>query len=563
MMPWILLILLFFQGPVLAGISNPLEPVDTSSPRATLQGYLQNMRDRYDMSMGKGSILQTYMDSGQLFLDENDFQRRLRIAYMERDLGSKYLDLRDVAAANQDQVAWRLSAQLKEIIDRVALPPMNEVPDSAAMASRQFKRWHIPGTDIYIAQVDSGPREGEYLFSRDTVARIPDYFTAMRSLPHIGTDTQGLYDFNFLRPTGLAVALHRVIPPRWVLGIPEWTYLLVFDQPLWRWLAMVVLFGGCLVVLLLCRRICLAYARRHSGAAILQIVPPLLTMLMVPWVLDILSEVLKVSPWLFNLMMVGLWLIFYAALPWLLWLLGGLAAEFLIQVNGIRNTNVDGQLIRLLVRLVALVLSVCVLMDGANRIGLPAYSVLAGLGIGGLAVALAGQQALANLLGSLIIMLERPFRIGHSIRTSGMEGRVEDIGFRSALLRTPENTLLVVPCSALVHHTIENLTLRRAWRIKRTLMLENSCRMAAVKTFKEAILQLLAQHDDIRNESICVGLTQISLNGFELFLDFAMKARDEHDQIRKTDLILCSVAELAEQHGIVFSQRPDAPLKAR
>ena len=75
--------------------------------------------------------------------------------------------------------------------------------------------------------------------------------------------------------------------------------------------------------------------------------------------------------------------------------------------------------------------AVVFLIRGADELGFPAYSVLAGLGVGGLAVALAARDSIANLLGSLLIMIEKPFRIGHYIKVGGSEGTVEDVGFRS------------------------------------------------------------------------------------------------------------------------------------
>ncbi len=76
--------------------------------------------------------------------------------------------------------------------------------------------------------------------------------------------------------------------------------------------------------------------------------------------------------------------------------------------------------------------------------GFPAYSIFAGLGIGGLAVALAAQENLSNLLGSLVIMVEKPFRVGHSIRIADVEGKVESIGFRSVQVRTFYNSILSI-----------------------------------------------------------------------------------------------------------------------
>ena len=122
--------------------------------------------------------------------------------------------------------------------------------------------------------------------------------------------------------------------------------------------------------------------------------------------------------------------------------------------------RLDSQLIRLGTRFAGVVIAVGFLIQGANELGFPAYSVLAGLGVGGLAVALAARDSIANLLGSMLIMFEKPFRVGDMIRVSGSEGTVEDVGFRSTRIRTPDNSLISIPNNAVVNATIENLAAR-------------------------------------------------------------------------------------------------------
>jgi MscS family membrane protein len=93
-------------------------------------------------------------------------------------------------------------------------------------------------------------------------------------------------------------------------------------------------------------------------------------------------------------------------------------------------------------------IAIGLLIQGSYELGFPAYSVLAGLGVGGLAVALAARDSLANLLGSMLIMFEKPFRVGHVIRVSGAERTVEDVGFRSTRTRTADNSLISIPNNA-------------------------------------------------------------------------------------------------------------------
>jgi MscS family membrane protein len=111
-------------------------------------------------------------------------------------------------------------------------------------------------------------------------------------------------------------------------------------------------------------------------------------------------------------------------------------------------------------RFAGMVIAAGFLIQGSYELGFPTYSVLAGLGVGGLAVALAARDSLANLLGSMLIMIEKPFRVGHYVRVSGGEGTVEDVGFRSTRIRTPDNSLISIPNNSVVYATVENLSLR-------------------------------------------------------------------------------------------------------
>jgi MscS family membrane protein len=364
-----------------------------------------------------------------------------------------------------------------------------------------------------------------------------------------------MYNEVFSRPTGLAMALHTLIPARWLLLLPAWTNASFLGQPLWRGACILVVFATFFGVFWLSLRLARRWRAKSSVVANASSLLPILSVLLLAPATDyVMGEVLLVPPSVYGGITISLWALFYLALTWMVWVLGSLIAEGIIGFERVQSGSVDSQLIRLGARLIALFLAVGILIEGANRLGLPSYSVLAGLGIGGLAMALAGQQALANLFGSLIIMLEKPFRIGHSIRTSGIEGRVEDIGFRSTRLRTPDNTLMIVPSSDLIRHTIENLTARKVWRVKRTLYLSVITPVARLCEFKADVEAVLRNEADVKHDAIRVVLTQIGLNGFELLVDFAIRAPDDAAQLRKNDQILTAIANLAERHRIDFDQ---------
>ncbi len=540
-----------------AEVFNVLEPADTTSPRSTLQGFIRVMDERYGGLMGDGGFITHYLQSGRLFPDERQYQQTVELIQHGRAISAKYLDLSALPPATLEQTAWRLTIQLKEILDRIELPPDSAAPDAVTMQSRTFKRWTVPGSEIHIGLIESGPRAGEYLFTQETVRQIPAFYERIKDQPYKGGHVPGMYDFVFGFPTGLAMTLHAWVPLRWMLDLPGWTMRSLFGQPLWRWVGIVMLGGGALGIFWLCLRLGRRARRNRSDTGgLLGLLPALSLLLLAPALLYIMGDILRVTPNLYEAMAVSLSGLFYLALTWLVWDLGRLTADWFINNERVRRGSTDSPLIRLAGRLVSLALALGILIEGANRVGLPAYSVVAGLGIGGLAMALAGQQALTNLFGSLIIMFEKPFRIGHSIRTAGIEGRVEDIGFRSTRLRTPENTLIIVPSSELIRHTLENLSLRKMWRIKRTLHLKLSTPVSQLRAFQASVEALLQAHEDVIADTVKVALTQIGLHGYELLVDYAIRAPDDATQRRKNGKLLAAIASLAEQHQIAFEQTP-------
>jgi len=96
----------------------------------------------------------------------------------------------------------------------------------------------------------------------------------------------------------------------------------------------------------------------------------------------------------------------------------------------------------------------------ADNLGIEIKTVLAGLSVGGLALGLAGQETVANLIGAIVILLDKPFRIGDRIQLDGVDGVVESIGLRSTRIRNLDGHVVTVPNKTLTNATITNITLR-------------------------------------------------------------------------------------------------------
>lgn len=121
-----------------------------------------------------------------------------------------------------------------------------------------------------------------------------------------------------------------------------------------------------------------------------------------------------------------------------------------------KQPHIDVAVIDIGRKLTKITVAVVGVLAVLQTVGVNVMSVITGLGIGGLAVALAAQQTLANVLGSLQILTDRPFVAGDFIRVDGQFGRVQEIGLRSTKLMTPEGVRLIVPNKHIAEATIQN-----------------------------------------------------------------------------------------------------------
>ncbi len=537
--------------PAYASEESPLKPIDTSSPRATLQGFLEFMNNGYAKGAG---IVDLYLASSRLYLSPEDVTT-IKGSLRYQESAQRALDLSELPPAMAGESARRLAIQLKEVFDRIDLPPIESIPDAQAMTQSEFKRWTLPNSEIRIQRVEKGPRIGEYLFTPETLNRIPEFYAKIKDLPYKPGASVGWNDFASYSPAGVALALYRIVPPRWLIDAPRHRARTTFlDQPVWRWFGIVAVLGAGLVFVLLCFRLSRYWASRAtSSVQWANLLRPISLMIVTPVAALILSQTLRISGSVYEVVTLSLWALFYLAFTWAAWVAGGALAASLSAMEKLQVGSIDSQLIRLVIRLMTIIAAIAILIAGADRLGLPAYSVIAGLGVGGLAVALAAQQTLANLLGSLIIMFEKPFAIGHWIKLKDIEGTVEKVGFRSTRIRTFYNSLVTIPSSQLINSTVDNMELREYRQVKTILNLTYDTPVEKIEEFVEGVKQILETHPDTRKDNIQVFLYEFGPHSLDILLNFFLQVPDRVAELFKRQEILLDILRLVEAKGIRFA----------
>jgi MscS family membrane protein len=178
---------------------------------------------------------------------------------------------------------------------------------------------------------------------------------------------------------------------------------------------------------------------------------------------------------------------------------------------------------------------------------------MAGLGVGGLAVALAAQQTLANLLGSIIIMIEKPFSLGHWIKLKNIEGKVENVGFRSTTIRTFYDSLVTIPNSQMISSTIDNMALRKYRQIETTLNLSPGTSTHKIESFIEGTKILLAGNPNTRKDKILVALDSLGSRSCPvIIISYYLKFDKRMEEIKERERILLDIMYLADSINVKF-----------
>jgi MscS family membrane protein len=546
-----------------AGDNYRLRPPDTSSPRATLEGFIATFDDIYGRLE---NAMEDYAESDRLYMTTEERRQQLT-GLGEAPKALRYLDISGIPPVLSDIVPVERALQLKEILDRIQVPPFAEIPDQEAMARQSEKRWRLPNTEIDIVRIERGPHAGEYLVSAETIERLPEFYERVKDLPYqpgpgkllattyrkLSRDASAtIYDAFLSSPIGFSL----VFPPRWMLSLPDWVKVRVGGPTAWQWLGLAI---GLLVsglIIWLAHRV----GRRRSDASE-EATGPHWSALLVPLAIVFVASLLL--PFLDGLLRIGgsvrmiieytrTGALFLSA-AWLALVTFAILGETIAASDRMHIRSLDNQLIRLGTRLIGVVVAIVILMYGGDELGFPTYSVLAGLGVGGLAVALAAQTTIANLIGSLLIAMEKPFRVGQYVRIGTSEGTVEDVGFRSTRIRTLDNSLVSIPSSTVVNTTVENLSARNKRRQRLLVQVTYNTPRDKMEELVSGISDLLANNLLVEHSSYEVRFNNFAESSLDILVIFHLVVEDYASELASREAVLLQIMDLVNKAGVEFA----------
>ena len=513
--------------------THPLKPPDRSSPRAALKTFL-------DVGDAAGEfIAHEYIPSPT----RANFHRGLLLG---QEL-MQSLDLSHVPSGARMKAGQAAIFALYETLSRIPLPPLADIPGADPMggsASNALTRWVIPDTEIVLVRAQSGPHTGEFLFSSETVAQTGKFYEQVMGLAYTRPiPLENVHDL-------LVCGGGWLIPLHWTQTMPMWLKSPLAGQAVWKWIAFALLLVIFVVLLLLTFRLSRRGSSEHPFLrALAQLTFPAFFLLATPAMAYLALVQINLRDTVGSTVELGATAVGYLAGSWLAWRAAPVVAEALIASPRIAPQGVDAHLIRLCTRLLGLIAWASLMVMGADSLGIPAYGVVAGLGVGGLAIALAAQSTIENLIGGFSLFADKPVRVGDHCRCGTDEGTVEAIGLRSTRIRSADRTLTTIPNAELAKQAIENFTERDRILIQSVVGVRYETTSEQLRFLLAKIRELLVSHPRIHADTArarLVGFGNSSLD-IEVFAYALTRDRVEFLAIRED--VLLRVMDLVEQSG--------------
>ncbi len=191
-----------------------------------------------------------------------------------------------------------------------------------------------------------------------------------------------------------------------------------------------------------------------------------------------------------------------------------------------------------------------------RALGYSITSLVAGLGIGGVAVVFAAQKTLEQIFGGIVLSVDQPMRVGDQVKVGEFTGVVEYIGLRSTRIRTPDRTMLTIPNGKLAEMNIESLAARDRIRSVNTLKLEYSSKVSQIQSLLTAIKNQLSTYPKIWPHEIQVFLKALGEHSLEIEINFWLQTTEFLEFAKMRQEILLEILTLVEKQGTLLAISP-------
>ena len=220
------------------------------------------------------------------------------------------------------------------------------------------------------------------------------------------------------------------------------------------------------------------------------------------------------------------------------------------QLNSKVNGKRDETFINFIIKIIRGIIYIIAAFIIVSELGYDLNGLLAGLGLSGVVVALAAQDAAKNIFGGLVILWDKPFKIGDWIETTNFEGTVEDITFRSTRIRTFENSIVTIPNTIITNDALINWSSMKKRRYKENFELELSTPLKKICDIENAIIKMLEEHPRVLNDDIKVRFDKVTENGYNLLVYVYTDALNLDDYLATSENINFKIMDILNKQRV-------------
>ncbi len=436
-------------------------------------------------------------------------------------------------AKGSDQKKEELAAQLLKVLDaRGLLIDYEEIPanpnytDSLSGVSQYILFQELP--EVFLSKTD----QNEWVFSETTVKSIPDIYSSTFS-GWVTLIVDNLPDW-----------AHR----EWI-GIAIWQYIAVFA---WIFLGLILLQIFVFFLDNYVRKMARKTSFSWDDTLVDGVEKPAGYIFLTGFYYLTYSN-LQFSVSISHFLAITLEIAFSITIIWLIYNLADVFSKYLGEITKTADSAIDDQLIPLIRKTLRFFIVIMGIIAVLQNNGYNVASLIAGLGIGGLAVALAARETLANFFGSLTIFMDQPFKVGDWIKTGDIEGTVEEVGFRSTRIRTFYNSLVTVPNSNIANTDVDNLGLRKYRRLRTMLNLTYSTSPEQMEAFVEGIKAIVKANKHFRQDFYEIHFNAFGPHSLDVLVYVFFDVPDYSTEMQQRHNFLLEILKLSKEVGVEFA----------
>lgn len=450
----------------------------------------------------------------------------------EDELAAQYLNTR-----LRGKAAALLAHQLFIVLDRRLPPRLHQLSDKpeGSLSDPLKPNAELVGTiasdygnvDIFLERVDRGKSGPVWLFSSKTLDSIPDLYE----------------ETNLASPDDV---LPEFVVSTRIAGIALFQWLAIFvGMPLLYYFTVLLnRFLSPLIGLL---------RRRLYGKPDLpnpEFLPKPVRLLLLALVIYRINSSINLPLTTRQFWSSTATVITITASVWLLIRLNSWTEQYTGQLLLRRNITGVTSMLRLARRVVDLLVIFAGVLVALHYFGVNTTAALAGLGVGGIAVALAAQKTLENVIGGVSLVFDQAVRVGDSLKVGDIQGTVEDMGLRSTRIRTADRTVVSVPNGQIANMTLENFSLRDKFWLHPILALRYGTTSQQICTVLERIRSLLDESQHIERNSVRVNFLRFAPSSLEVEVFAYVLARDWNEFLEIQERLLLRIMESVESTGV-------------